>query len=54
MTATLTDVVGGFMCLFDPNMDEISQPKTVKFNSKEEYSEMTAAIGQKNSRNVTK
>jgi hypothetical protein len=49
MTATLTDVIGVFMCLSDPNMYEISQPKAVKFNSEEEYSEMMAAIGQKNS-----
>jgi hypothetical protein len=35
-------------------MDQISQPKAVKFNSEERYSEIMAAIGQKNSRKVTK
>jgi hypothetical protein len=45
MTATLTDVVGGFMCLFDPNMDEIRKPKAIKFNSEEEYSEIMAVTG---------
>jgi hypothetical protein len=37
MTATLTKVFGEFMCLLDPNMDEIIKPKAIKFNSEEEY-----------------